>query len=193
MTIPECTWGTSKGIFNSTPEDISETNSDHSHCRTALQDDGLQQWLCEVVGEHLSSQYIAQVDLFIPSHICSNILLGSNVCNCSSAVDSILDARDQHLSIGQHLKNSQEAKLVEEMWDMSQSHAAYFEGVLYYISHGLGSWHRFSEIAVDQSSKDDDLSTFRFVVTQVSSIVWLDIIYNCAFSLECSSQTQSPV
>jgi len=76
-------------------EAISESNSDHSHCSTLLQEGRLRQWLCEAVGEHLSSRYVAQFDLSISSHICSKIVLGRNVCNCSSAVDSVLDGRDQ--------------------------------------------------------------------------------------------------
>jgi hypothetical protein len=76
------------------PEAISESNSDHSDRSTLLEEGGLRQWLCEAVGEHLSSRYVAQVDLSVSSHICSKIVVGSNVCDCSSAVDSILDARD---------------------------------------------------------------------------------------------------
>ena len=82
-TISECT------------EAISKANSDHSHRCTLLQEGGLRQWLCEAVGEHLSSRYVAQVDLSISSHICSKLVLGRNMCNCSSAVDSFLDACDQ--------------------------------------------------------------------------------------------------
>jgi len=102
-TIPDCTKAISEAIPNSNPDTISETiseaisesNSDHSHCSTLLQEGGLRQWLGEAVSEHLSSWYVAQVDLSISSHICSKIVLGRNVCNCSSAVDSVLDARDQ--------------------------------------------------------------------------------------------------
>jgi hypothetical protein len=93
----------SEGIPNSNPEAIpqaiseaiSEFNSDHSHWSTLPQEGGLRQWLCEAVGEYLSSQYVAQVDLTVSSHICSKIVLGRNVCNCSSAVDSVLDVPDQ--------------------------------------------------------------------------------------------------
>ena len=73
-------------------EAIPESNSDHSHRSTLLQEGGLRQWLCEAVGEHLSSRYVAQVNLSISPQICSKIVLGHNVCNCSSAVDSVLDA-----------------------------------------------------------------------------------------------------
>ena len=95
------------------PEAISESNSDNSHCSTLLQEGGLRQWLCEAVGEHLSSRYVAQVDLSISSHICSKIVLGCNVCNCSSAVDSVLDGRDQWLWIGGHMRDSRDADLVK--------------------------------------------------------------------------------
>ena len=88
VTIPET-------ISFSNPKAIPESNSDHSHRCTLLQEGGLRQWLCEAVGEHLSSRYVAQVDLSISSHICSMIVLGRNVCNCSSTVDSVLDACDQ--------------------------------------------------------------------------------------------------
>jgi len=86
-TISDCTEAISEAIPNSYP--------DHSHCSTLLQEGGLQQWLCEAIGEHLSSRYVAQVDLSISSHICSKILLGRNVCNWSTAVDSVLDAGNQ--------------------------------------------------------------------------------------------------
>jgi hypothetical protein len=92
-TISKRTAAISEAIPNSNPEFIS----DHSHRTTLLQNGGLRQRLCETVGEHLSSRYVAQVDLSISSHICSEIVLGCNVCNCSSAVDSVLDARDQSL------------------------------------------------------------------------------------------------
>ena len=92
--IPDA-FSISNTISVTIPESISESNSDHSHRCTLLQEGGLRQWLGEAVGEHLSSRYVAQVDLSISSHICSKIVLGSNVCNCSSAVDSVLDTRDQ--------------------------------------------------------------------------------------------------
>jgi len=88
VTIPET-------ISNSNPEAIPKSNSDHSHRCTLLQEGGLWQWLCEAVGEHLSSRYVAQVDFSISSHICRKIVLGRNVCNCRSAVDFVLHARDQ--------------------------------------------------------------------------------------------------
>jgi hypothetical protein len=40
---------------------------------------------------------VAHVDFSISSHICSKIVLGRNVCNCSSAADCFFDARDQLL------------------------------------------------------------------------------------------------
>jgi hypothetical protein len=101
-TISERTEAISEAIPNSNPgtisertEVISESNSDHSHRCTLLQEGGLRQWLGDAVGEHLSSRYVAQVDLSVSSYICRKIVLDRNVCNCSSAVDSVLDARDQ--------------------------------------------------------------------------------------------------
>ena len=98
-TISDHTEALSEAIPHSNPETISETipesNSDHSHRCTLPQEGGLRQWLWEAVGEHLSSRCVAQVNLSISSHICSKIVLGCNVCNCSSAVDSVLDARYQ--------------------------------------------------------------------------------------------------
>jgi hypothetical protein len=93
-------------------EPISEANPDYSHRSTLHQAGGLWQRLCEAVGEHLSSRYIAQVDLSISSYICSKIVPGRNVCNCTSAVDSVLDTRDQRLSIGEHVRDSGDAELV---------------------------------------------------------------------------------
>jgi hypothetical protein len=89
--ISEHTEAISEAIPNSNPEAIS----DHSHCRTQLPEGGLWQWLCKALGEHFSSRYVAEVDLSVSSHICSRKVLGRNVCNCSSAVHSVLDARDQ--------------------------------------------------------------------------------------------------
>jgi hypothetical protein len=83
VTISECT------------EAICKSNHDHSHRSTLLQEGGLRQWLCEAVSEYLSSWDLAQVDLSIFCNICRKIVLGRNVCNCSSAVDSVLDACDQ--------------------------------------------------------------------------------------------------
>jgi hypothetical protein len=85
-----------EGISKPT-EAISKFNSDHSHWNTLHQESGLRQWLCEVVGEHLSSLYVAQVDLSMSSHICSKIVLGRNMYNYSSGVDSDLDGCDQSL------------------------------------------------------------------------------------------------
>jgi hypothetical protein len=90
-TIPDFAEVISEAISRSVPE----SNSDHSHRSKLLQEGGLRQWLCEAVGEYLSSQYVAQVDLSVSSHICSKIVLGWNMCNSSAAVDSVLDARDQ--------------------------------------------------------------------------------------------------
>jgi len=64
-------------------EAIPKSDSDHSHSSTLLHEDGLRLWRCEGVGEHLSSLYVAQVDLSISRPICSKIILGHNVFNCS--------------------------------------------------------------------------------------------------------------
>jgi len=113
VTIPESNSANiSVTISEANSETIPQSNSDHSHCSTLFQEGGLRQWLCEAVGEHLSSRYIAHVDLSVSSHICSKIVLGCNVCKCSSAVDSVLDARDQWLWIGEHVRDSWDAELV---------------------------------------------------------------------------------
>jgi len=118
---------------------ISDANSYHSHCSALLLEGALWQWLCEAVGEHLSSPYVAPVNLSISSHICSKIILGHNVCNCSSMVDSVLDARDQWLWIREHVRDSRDAQLIQEMWDLWESLAAYSEGIVFGIGRGLGS------------------------------------------------------
>jgi hypothetical protein len=96
LTIPERTEAISErseamseAIANSTPEAIPKSNSHHSHRCTLLQEGGLQQWLCEAVGKHLSSRYIAPVNLSISSHICSKMVLRRNVCNCSSVTGRV--------------------------------------------------------------------------------------------------------
>ena len=157
VTIPETI---SNSISDSNPETIPdaipESNSDHSHCSTLLQEGGLWQWLCKAVSEHLSSRYVAQVDLSVSSHICSKIVLGRNVCNCSSAVDSVLDAPNQWLWIGNHVRDSRDAELVQEMQDLWESHAAYSKGIVFGINRGLGSRLLFSRSPVDRSSEVDD-------------------------------------
>jgi len=201
VTISERTKAMSKAIPNSNPEAIpeaiTESNSDHSHWSTLLQEGGLQQWLCEAVGEHLSSRYVAQVNLTISSYICSKIVLGHNVCNCSSAVDSVLDARDQWLWIGEHVRDRRDAELIQEMRDLCESHSAYSKGIVFGIGRGLGSWLLFSRSPVDRSSEGDDQSTCQFIVIRASSIVRVDITSKCAVSFqcssECSSEAQSPV
>jgi len=127
----------SEAIPNLNPVSIFESNSDHSHRGTLFQECELQQWLCGTVGEHLCSPYIAQVDLSISSHMCSKIVLGCNVCNCNSAVDSVLDAHTQWLWIGGHVRDSRDAKLIQEMRDLSVSHAADSKSIEFGIGHGL--------------------------------------------------------
>jgi len=203
-SISEHTEAISKAISNSNPKTISESNHNHSHRRVLLQAGRLRHWLWEPVGEHLSSQYVAQVDLFISSHICSNIVLGCNECNCSSTVHSVLDARDQWLWIGEHVRDSWGAERIQEMRDLCESHAVYSEHVVFGNGRGLGSRLLFSWSAGDCSSEGDKQSTCPFIVMQASSIVRIDIIPKCAFSFssectfskcssECSSETQSPV
>jgi len=184
---------------DSISESISESNSDHSHRSTLLQKGGLRQWLCEAVSDHLSSRYVAQFDLSIGSHICRKIVLGRNVCNCSSAVDSVLDARDQWLWIREHMRDSWDAELVQEMRDRCESYAAYSKGIVFGIGRGLGSGLLSSRSQVDRSSEGEDQSTFRFIVIWTSSIVQIDITSQCTFcfssesSSECFSKRQSPV
>jgi hypothetical protein len=102
MTISVHTAAISRAGTNSNPEaipeaiaeSIPEATTNHSHSFTLLQAGALWQWLCEAVGDHLSIRYMAEVDFSLSSHICSKIVLGRNVFNCSSAVDSILHSRD---------------------------------------------------------------------------------------------------
>jgi hypothetical protein len=83
-----------KAIPEAIPKAIPESNSNHSNSSAMLQEAGVWQWLWEAVGEHLSSRYVAQVDLSDSSHSCSKTVLGRNVCNSGSGVDSVLDTRD---------------------------------------------------------------------------------------------------
>jgi len=75
-----------KAIPNSHPETIPASYSDYADLSTLLQEGGHQQWLCEAVGDYLSSWYIAEFDLSISSHICCKIVHGRNVCNRRSKV-----------------------------------------------------------------------------------------------------------
>jgi hypothetical protein len=93
----------------SNSESILKSNSNHSHYSTLLSQGGLWQLLCEAVGEHLSSGYVAQVHLSISSQICSNIVLRCNMWNCSSNIESVLDARNQWLWAGEYLSDRRDA------------------------------------------------------------------------------------
>jgi hypothetical protein len=102
LTISERTTVNCDTIHHSNPKTtsvcidaISESNSDHSYCRTMHQEGVLRQWLCDVVSEHFSSRYVGQLALSISSHVCNKGVLGRNVLDCSAVVDSVLDARDQ--------------------------------------------------------------------------------------------------
>jgi len=172
------------------PNDIPESNSDHSHCSTLLEEGGLWQWLCEALGEHLRSRYVAHVDPSVSSHICSQIVLGRNVCNCSSAVDSVLDARNQWLWMGENVRDSREAELVQEMRDLCESHASYSKGIVFGISCRLGSWLLFSRSPINRSLEGDDQSTWKYIAIRASCIVRVDITSKWAFSFECSSETR---
>jgi len=140
--------------------------------------------------EHLSSRYVAQVNLSVSSHICSRIVLGCNVCNCCSTVDSVLDARDQWLWIGEHMTDSWDPELVQMMQDLGESHAVYSEGIVFRISRGLGSQLLLSWTQVDRSSEGDDQSTCQLIVTRASSIVRMNITSKYTFFY--SSEMQSP-
>jgi len=203
-TISERTKASSEAIPDSNPKTISKSNPDHSLCNTLLQEGGLHQWLCETVGKYLSSQYIVQVDLSISRHICSKIVLGCNVCNCGSVVDSVLGDCDQWLWMREHMRDSQDAELDHEMQDLYEFYAAYSEGIVFGIGRGLGSRLLFSRSPVDRSSEGDDQSTHQFVLIRASSIVRIYITLKCAFSCssecsvskcssECSFEKQSPV
>ena len=100
--------------------------------------------------------------------------------------------------------DSRDAEIVQKMRDLGESHAAYSEGIVFGIGHGLGSRLLFSQSPVGHISKGDDHSTCRFIVIRASSIVRIDITSKCAFSLssecsvtkcssECSSETRSSV
>jgi len=91
------------------------------------------------------------------------------------------------------VRNSRDAELVQEMRDLCESHAAYSKGIVFGISRRLGSQLLLSRSPVDCSSEGDDQSTSRFIVIRASSIVGIDITSRCAFSFECSSETQMPV
>jgi len=187
--------GRFRAIPNSNPEANTmanpESNSDHSYPSTLLQEVSLRQWLREAVGEHLSGRYIAQVDLSVSSHICSKIVLGRNVCICSSAVDSVLDTSDQWLCIREHMRDSRDAELVQEMRDLCESHTAYSKGIVFSIGGGLGSRLLLFWSPVNRSSEGDDQSTYWFLVIRASNIVWMNITSMCSFFF--SSEMQSPV
>jgi hypothetical protein len=134
-TISKCTETISEAVSKA----ISESISDVSHFFALLQEGRLQQSLWKAVGEHLCGRYIPQVDLSISNQICCKIVLGYNVCHSSSVVDSVLVPRDQWVGIGEHLRGSWDAELIQEMWDLYECHASYSEGVVFGISHALGS------------------------------------------------------
>jgi len=83
-----------------------------------------------------------------------------------------------------------DAKLVQEMRDLCESHAAYSKGIVFGIGRGLGSRLLFSRSPVDRSCEGEDQSTCRFIVIWASSIVRIEITSKCTFCF--SSKTQSP-
>jgi len=182
VTISEYSVALSKDICNSHPATISEADSDHSHHCTLLHAGGLWQRLCEAVGQHLGSRYVTQVDLSIARYICCKIVRGCNVCNYSSTVDPVLDARDQWLWIREHMRDCRDAELVQEIQDLCESHAANSERIVFDIGRGQGNRLLVSQSPVDRSSEGDDQSTSWFIVLRVSSIVRIDITSRCIFS-----------
>jgi len=187
-SISKRTEATLNAILNSNPKANSESNPDNAHRSTLLQAGRFWQWLCEGVNEHLSSRYIAQVNLSICSHVCSKIVLGRNVCNFSSVVDSVPDAHDEWLWIREHMRDSRDAELVQERRDLCETHAAYSKGLVVGIRHGLGSRLLFSRSPVNRSSESDYQTTWPFIVIRASSIVRIEITSMCtvSFSSECS-------
>jgi len=67
---------------------ISKSNFNQSHDSALLPQGRLRLRDCKAVCEHLSSWYIHQLDHSISINIRSKIVLGCNVCNYISAVDS---------------------------------------------------------------------------------------------------------
>jgi len=204
VTISEATKAISIAVPNSNPEIISESNHNHSHCSTLLQEWRLRQWLFKAVGEHLSTLYVTQVNLSSSSHICSRIVLGRNVCNCGSVVGSFLDARDQWLWKREQMRDSQDGELVQEMRDQCQCYAEDSESIVFGIGCVLRSWLLFPGSSVRRSSEGGDLSTCWYIVIRASSKVRIDKTSRCAFSnsskcsfsnwsSECPSTTQLPV
>ena len=163
-------------------EAISKSNSIYSHGSTLLPEGRLWEWLCEAVCEHLSSRYIAHVNLSISSHIFSKIVLDWNAYNSSSAVDAVINACNRWLWIGEYLRRSRNTELVQVMWGLCQSDAAYSKGIVFGISQVLGSGLLSSRSPVDHSSEGEDCSTCRWIVTRASSVVRIDITSQCTFS-----------
>jgi len=178
-----------KAIPNSNAVSIFKSNPNQTHRSTPLRAGGLLPWLCEAVGGHLSSQYVTQVDLSFSGHLFSMTVLGRNVCNCSSAINSVLDARTQWQWIGEHMRDGWYAERVQEMRDLCESIAANSQSIVFSIGRGLGSRLLFSRSPVDGSFKRDDQSTCQFIVIRASSLVRVNIPSKCVFyfSFECSS------
>jgi len=89
------------------------------------------------------------------------------------------------------VRDSWDAKLVQEMRDLCESHAAYSKRIVFGIGRGLGSRLLFSRSPVDRSSEGDDQSPCLCIVIRASSIVRIDITSKC--SCFFSSETQSLV
>jgi len=195
VTSSDYTTAMSETISKSYPKTIS----DHSNLSRLQYQGSLLQSIWEVVSEHLSSQYIAQVDHSISRHVYSRIVVGCNVCNCRYVVDSVPDAQNRLQGIRVHMRDSQDTKHVPEMWDVSESQAAYSKGVEFCVHCRLQSRLLLSQSPVDQSSEGDNKYTCQFIVIWASSIVQTGITSMCAFncssenSSQCSSKLQLPV
>jgi len=115
------------------------------------------------------------------------------VWNWGSTLGSVLDASYQGLWIEEYVRDRQDAQLIQIMRELTESHKAYSQCIVFSISCILCSWLLFLQSPVDCSFGGDDLSAWGFIVIQTFGMLWIDISSTSTLSLsfEWSSKLQS--
>jgi len=123
--------------------------------------------------------------------MCNKILPSCNVCNCGYVVDSVLDASDQWVWMGEHGRDNWNAGLVQELWHLCESHMAYTNGIIFGIGRWLGCRLLHSRSEVDCSFQGEDQCGHELIAIWASIIVTNDITSSWTFNFACDMK--SPV
>jgi len=171
LIISEHTEAISMAIPNSSPKTICNPNSNNLHYRKLLREGCHWQLQCKVVSMHLSSLYIAHADISISSHIGSKFAQDWNWCYCCSRVDTACDVWEHWLWIGEHMWDSRDTRLIQNMQELTESHPFCTRSIVFSIICGLGSRFLFSHSLIESCFEGDDWSTCRYIVLGAFSII----------------------